>query len=188
MCPTPPRASLRGDRLAAWRLARRHPRVYGLSAGFQVRAADSCCRRPRDKRCTGRKAGRNAGRILRPAVDARARSGADADRLPPCPRRADAGVYARHPLPPRRGRPASIHRVRRGHRPTEFAPGKVFGSGDIPPIDYMVELAEGRIQPPSNLDLPTVQQQELAMSFRFHIRQISAAAPPTGRHRASASR
>ena len=55
--------------------------------------------------------------------------------------------------------------------PTEFAPGKVFGSGTMAPIDYMVELAEGRIKPPSNLDIPTVQEQELAMSFRFHIRQ-----------------
>ena len=55
--------------------------------------------------------------------------------------------------------------------PTEFAPGKVFGSGSMAPIDYMVELAEGRIKPPSNLDIPTVQEQELAMSFRFHIRQ-----------------
>ena len=55
--------------------------------------------------------------------------------------------------------------------PTEFAPGKVFGAGAMAPIDYMVELAEGRIEPPSNLDIPTVQEQELAMSFRFHIRQ-----------------
>ena len=55
--------------------------------------------------------------------------------------------------------------------PTEFAPGKVFGTGTMAPIDYMVELAEGRIEPPSNLDIPTVQEQELAMSFRFHIRQ-----------------
>ena len=55
--------------------------------------------------------------------------------------------------------------------PTEFAPGKVFGSGTMAPIDYMVELAEGRIEPPSNLDIPTVQEQKLAMSFRFHIRQ-----------------
>ena len=55
--------------------------------------------------------------------------------------------------------------------PTEFAPGLFFGSGDMAPIDYMVELSEGRIEPPSNLDIPTVQNQELAMSFRFHIRQ-----------------
>ena len=54
---------------------------------------------------------------------------------------------------------------------TEFAPGRFFGSGEMAPIDYMVELAEGRIEPPSNLDISTVQDQELAMSFRFHIRQ-----------------
>ena len=55
--------------------------------------------------------------------------------------------------------------------PTEFAPGKVFGSGDMQPIDYMVEMAEERIAPPSNLDIATIQQQELAMAFRFHIPQ-----------------
>jgi len=28
-------------------------------------------------------------------------------------------------------------------RPIEFAPGKVFGTGTMTPIDYCVELAEG---------------------------------------------
>jgi len=56
-------------------------------------------------------------------------------------------------------------------RPTEFLPEKVFGSGTMAPIDYMVELAEGRVAPPSNLDIATIQDQELAMSFRFHIPQ-----------------
>ena len=55
--------------------------------------------------------------------------------------------------------------------PTEFAPGKFFGSGEMQPIDYFVELADGLIEPPVNLDLATIQQQVLAMSFRFHIRQ-----------------
>lgn len=55
--------------------------------------------------------------------------------------------------------------------PTEFAPGKIFGSGKMQPIDYFVDLADGRIEPPVNLDLATIQQQELAMSFRYHIRQ-----------------
>jgi amidase len=55
--------------------------------------------------------------------------------------------------------------------PTEFAPGKIFGSGTMQPIDYCVALAEGRITPPANLDLATIQQQELAMAFRFHIPQ-----------------
>jgi amidase len=56
-------------------------------------------------------------------------------------------------------------------RPTEFAPGKVFGSGTMTPIDYCVELAEGRIAPPANLDIATIQEQELAMAFRFHVNQ-----------------
>lgn len=55
--------------------------------------------------------------------------------------------------------------------PTEFLPGKVFGSGKMTPIDYCVELAEGRITPPRNLDIITIQQQELAHTFRFHIPQ-----------------
>lgn len=55
--------------------------------------------------------------------------------------------------------------------PTEFAPGKVFGSGKMRPIDYMVELAEGRIPPPSNLDLATVQHQAPQTSYKFHINQ-----------------
>jgi len=56
-------------------------------------------------------------------------------------------------------------------RRTEFAPGKYFGSGAMAPIDYCVALAEGRIGPPRNLDIATIQDQELAMSFRFHIPQ-----------------
>src|SRR5258705_11711783 len=50
-------------------------------------------------------------------------------------------------------------------------PGKIFGGGKMQPIDYCVEMAEGRIAPPANLDLATIQQQELAMAFRFHIPQ-----------------
>ncbi|HEV2098864.1 MAG TPA: amidase family protein [Stellaceae bacterium] len=56
-------------------------------------------------------------------------------------------------------------------RPTEFAPGKMFGTGAMTPIDYMVALAEGRIAPPANLDIATVQQQELANTFRFQVAQ-----------------
>jgi amidase len=55
--------------------------------------------------------------------------------------------------------------------PTEFAPGKVFGSGKMQPIDYMVALADGRVPLPSNLDIATVQHQALANGFRFHISQ-----------------
>ena len=55
--------------------------------------------------------------------------------------------------------------------PTEFLPGRVFGTGTMLPVDYCVALAEGGIEAPSNLDLATIQQQELAMAFRFHISQ-----------------
>jgi Asp-tRNA(Asn)/Glu-tRNA(Gln) amidotransferase A subunit family amidase len=55
--------------------------------------------------------------------------------------------------------------------PTEFMPGKIFGTGTMPPIDYCVALAEGRIAPPSNFDIAIIQEQELAMAFRFHVAQ-----------------
>jgi len=55
--------------------------------------------------------------------------------------------------------------------PTEFAPGKVFGAGSMQPIDYCVALANGIVEPPSNLDVSTVQQQELAPTFRYHIKE-----------------
>ncbi len=56
-------------------------------------------------------------------------------------------------------------------QPTEFWPGKVFGSGKMTPIDYMVAMADGTIPAPINLDLATIQQQELSNTFRFHIPQ-----------------
>jgi Asp-tRNA(Asn)/Glu-tRNA(Gln) amidotransferase A subunit family amidase len=56
-------------------------------------------------------------------------------------------------------------------RPTEFEPGRVFGSGKMKPIDYMLDLAEGHMPPPSNLDLATVQHQAPQTAFRFHINQ-----------------
>ena len=56
-------------------------------------------------------------------------------------------------------------------RPTEFLPGKVFGSGEMAPIDYLVAMADGGISPPGNLDIATIQQQELAPTFRYHITQ-----------------
>jgi Asp-tRNA(Asn)/Glu-tRNA(Gln) amidotransferase A subunit family amidase len=55
--------------------------------------------------------------------------------------------------------------------PTEFLPGKIFGKGKMAPMDYLVQMADGVIPPPINLDLGTVQQQELANTFRFHIPQ-----------------
>jgi amidase len=64
-----------------------------------------------------------------------------------------------------------FHEVAAAIVPTEFMPGKFFGTGTMQPIDYFVELAEERIAPPANLDLATIQEQELAMGFRFHVAQ-----------------
>ena len=55
--------------------------------------------------------------------------------------------------------------------PTEFLPGRRFGSGTMKPIDYCVALAEGWIEPPANLDVATIQEQELAPTFRFQVPQ-----------------
>ena len=55
--------------------------------------------------------------------------------------------------------------------PTEFMANKIFGTGKLQPIDYFVALADGNIEPPANLDLATVQHQELAPTFRFHLSQ-----------------
>jgi Asp-tRNA(Asn)/Glu-tRNA(Gln) amidotransferase A subunit family amidase len=59
-------------------------------------------------------------------------------------------------------------------KPTEFAPGKKFGTGTMTPVDYLVALAEGRVAPPSNLNIATVQQQEGSNAFRFHIVQYAS--------------
>ncbi|HKE90438.1 MAG TPA: amidase family protein, partial [Gemmatimonadales bacterium] len=55
--------------------------------------------------------------------------------------------------------------------PTEFLPGQRFGGGAMKPIDYCVGLAEGWIEPPANLDIATIQEQELAPTFRFQVPQ-----------------
>ena len=59
-------------------------------------------------------------------------------------------------------------------RRTEFQPGKFFGSGTLAAMDYLVAMADGTITPPVNLDIGTIQNQQLAMAFRFHISQYLA--------------
>ncbi|MBI3433957.1 MAG: amidase [Proteobacteria bacterium] len=67
--------------------------------------------------------------------------------------------------------------------PTQFMPGKVFGAGAMQPIDYMVAMVEEHVAPPANLDLATIQQQELAMAFRFHIAQYLMRRAADWKHR-----
>jgi len=56
-------------------------------------------------------------------------------------------------------------------RPTEFAPGKRFGSGSLTPVDYMLGMAQGRIPPPRALNIRTIQTLAAERQFRFHVAQ-----------------
>jgi Asp-tRNA(Asn)/Glu-tRNA(Gln) amidotransferase A subunit family amidase len=56
-------------------------------------------------------------------------------------------------------------------KPTEFAPGKTFGSGSMAPIDYMLALAEGKVSPPRALNIRTIQTHAEERQFRFHVVQ-----------------
>jgi len=64
--------------------------------------------------------------------------------------------------------------------PTEFEPGRIFGSGSMKPVDYMVGLADGRIPPPKNLNIRTIASgrgvREIGNSntFRFHFVQYAS--------------
>ena len=125
---------------------RHHPRVDGLSARLEDRGADHHRRREGDQDRPRRQARRDAGRIVRPAVAARSRHRADDDRFPArrspgwcrssC--RTCCSAWGRTAQPLFKEFAAAIV-------PTEFVPGKVFGSGTMQPIDYCVALAEGRI-------------------------------------------
>jgi amidase len=59
----------------------------------------------------------------------------------------------------------------------------VFVTGAWAPVDYLVELAEGRVEPPADLDIATVQDQVLAMAFRYHIPQYLKARAADWRER-----
>jgi Asp-tRNA(Asn)/Glu-tRNA(Gln) amidotransferase A subunit family amidase len=56
-------------------------------------------------------------------------------------------------------------------RPTEFAPGRTFGSGTMKPVDYMLAMAQGRLPPPRALNIRTIQTLADERLFRFHVAQ-----------------
>jgi amidase len=58
-------------------------------------------------------------------------------------------------------------------KPTEFAPGVVFGTGTMTPADYMVALADGKVPMPASLNIQTIQQQAPSKAFRFHFVQYA---------------
>jgi amidase len=59
-------------------------------------------------------------------------------------------------------------------RPTEFAPGKTFGSGTLAPIEYMLQMAEGRIPPPRNLNIRTILQLAQSNAFTYQFEQYAS--------------
>jgi amidase len=58
-------------------------------------------------------------------------------------------------------------------KPTEFQPGKKFGSGTMAPVDYMIALADGREPLPKNLNIRFIQEVVDSNSFRFHFTQYA---------------
>ncbi len=58
-------------------------------------------------------------------------------------------------------------------KPTEFAPGKIFGSGTMEPIDYFLALAEGRVPPPKNLNIRGIEQAVESNAFKFQFNQYA---------------
>jgi amidase len=59
-------------------------------------------------------------------------------------------------------------------KPTEFAPGKTLGSGTMKPIDYMLDLAEGRVPIPKNLNLRAIEEEIEPNAFTFHFNQYAS--------------
>lgn len=58
-------------------------------------------------------------------------------------------------------------------KPTEFERGKMFGSGTMAPLDYMVALADGREPLPKNLNIRFIQEVAESNAFRFHFTQYA---------------
>lgn len=56
-------------------------------------------------------------------------------------------------------------------KPTEFAGGKKFGTGLLAAPDYLVRLADGKIAPPAQLNIRTIQTLAAERQFRFHVAQ-----------------
>src|SRR5260221_3984660 len=58
-------------------------------------------------------------------------------------------------------------------KPTEFAPGKTLGSGTMKPIDYFLDLAEGRVPIPKNLNIRAIEEEVESNAFTFHFNQYA---------------
>jgi len=59
-------------------------------------------------------------------------------------------------------------------KPTEFAPGKTFGTGTMKPIDYFLELAEGRVPVPKNLNIRAIEEVVESNAFTLQFNQYAS--------------
>jgi amidase len=58
-------------------------------------------------------------------------------------------------------------------KPTEFAPGKTFGTGTMKPIDYFLNLAEGRVPVPRNLNIRAIEEVVESNAFTLQFNQYA---------------
>ena len=58
-------------------------------------------------------------------------------------------------------------------KPTEFTQGKTLGSGTMKPIDYFLDLAEGRVPIPKNLNIRAIEEEVESNAFTFHFNQYA---------------
>jgi amidase len=59
-------------------------------------------------------------------------------------------------------------------RPTGFVSGRTFGSGMLTPIEYMLQMAEGRIPPPRHLNMRTILQLAQSNAFTYQFEQYAS--------------
>ncbi len=58
-------------------------------------------------------------------------------------------------------------------KPTEFAPGKTLGTGTMKPIDYFLNLAEGRVPVPKNLNIRAIEEVVESNAFTLQFNQYA---------------
>ncbi len=58
-------------------------------------------------------------------------------------------------------------------KPTEFAPGKTLGTGTMKPIDYFLDLAEGRVPIPKNLNIRAIEEVVESNAFTLEFNQYA---------------
>ena len=162
----------RRARVAQRHPARRHPRVDADPAGPEDRGADRHGGGGRDQARARRAARRDAGRVRRSAVAAR--SGRSRPMKTDFRRALARLVPVFMPdllfrLGPRRA--AAVQGVRRRDRADRVRARQDLRQRHDGADRLLRRARRGHDRAAGNLDLATVQQQELAMAFRFHISQ-----------------